>query len=178
MKDFILDLYANENFPIYLGLFIIVLLIAFFVIYFLGKKDLKKLIETGQLPKLKPKEERYEDAFDEEDIRDKDAFKEIEQTQIFEFAPKKGTQEVESLFEETKTLELPILKKDSSKEDIRHVRVEDFDKLANSIADELEEIEHYQSKRNNYDEETSEQYNNDLYEDNSIDDMDLPRLKR
>lgn len=49
MKDFILGLYANENFPIYLGAVIIVLLNAFFVVYFLGKKDKKKIEETQRL---------------------------------------------------------------------------------------------------------------------------------
>lgn len=44
MKDFIIELYSNENFPIYLGCIIAVLLVAFFVVLFLGRKDMKKHI--------------------------------------------------------------------------------------------------------------------------------------
>ncbi|MBE6148051.1 MAG: hypothetical protein E7167_00865 [Firmicutes bacterium] len=49
MKDFVIRLYANENFPIYLGAIIIVLLIAFFVVFFLGRKDKKKIEMTQRL---------------------------------------------------------------------------------------------------------------------------------
>lgn len=49
MKDFIINLYANKYFPIYLGMVIIVLLIAFFIVFFLGKKDQKKIEETQKL---------------------------------------------------------------------------------------------------------------------------------
>ena len=52
MKDFIIGLYANEKFPIYLGAIIIVLLIAFFVVFFLGKKDQKKIEQTQRLEKI------------------------------------------------------------------------------------------------------------------------------
>lgn len=52
MKDFIISLYANENFPIYLGAIIIVLLIAFFVVFFLGRKDKKKIEMTQRLEKI------------------------------------------------------------------------------------------------------------------------------
>ena len=52
MKEFIISLYSNENFPIYLGAIIIVLLIAFFVVFFLGKKDKKKIEMTQKLEKI------------------------------------------------------------------------------------------------------------------------------
>lgn len=52
MKEFILNLYSNESFPIYLGIIIIVLVIAFFVVLFLGKKDKKKIEETQRLEKI------------------------------------------------------------------------------------------------------------------------------
>ena len=51
MKDFFVTLYSNENFPIFLGLFIIALVIAFVVVYYWGKKD-QKFIETKKLEKL------------------------------------------------------------------------------------------------------------------------------
>lgn len=53
MKDFIINLYANENFPIYLGCVIITLLIAFFIIFFLGKKDKKIIEQTQKLEAIK-----------------------------------------------------------------------------------------------------------------------------
>ena len=49
MKDFIQNLYSNPNFPLYLGIVIVVLLITFFVVYMLGKKDKEKLEETKRL---------------------------------------------------------------------------------------------------------------------------------
>lgn len=52
MKQFIIDLYANDNFPIYLSCVIVVLLIAFFIVFFLGKKDKKKIEETQRLERI------------------------------------------------------------------------------------------------------------------------------
>ena len=59
MKEFILGLYANESFPIYLGAIILVLLVAFFVVFFLGKKDQKNIEKTQRLEQIK------DDAFKE-----------------------------------------------------------------------------------------------------------------
>ncbi len=52
MKNFLHNLYANEKFPIYLGATIVFLLIAFFVVLFVGKKDKKKLEDTKKLEKI------------------------------------------------------------------------------------------------------------------------------
>lgn len=52
MKEFIINLYANENFPVYLSCVIIVLLIAFFVVFFLGKRDKKKIEMTQKLEQI------------------------------------------------------------------------------------------------------------------------------
>ena len=52
MKDFIIKLYEYENFPIYLGSIIFVLVVAFFVVFFLGKKDQKKIEKTQKLEKI------------------------------------------------------------------------------------------------------------------------------
>ena len=54
MKEFIVKLYENNNFPIYLGSIIGVLLIAFFVVFFLGKKDKKKIEMTQKLEQIDP----------------------------------------------------------------------------------------------------------------------------
>jgi len=53
VREFIVELYANENFPIYLGAIILVLLIAFFIVFFLGKKDKKKIEMTQRLETIK-----------------------------------------------------------------------------------------------------------------------------
>ena len=49
MKDFIQNLYSNPNFPLYLGIVIMVLLATFFIVYLLGKRDQEKLAETKKL---------------------------------------------------------------------------------------------------------------------------------
>lgn len=87
MKDFLTTLYSNENFPIFLGLFIILLVIAFVLVYYWGRKD-QKLIETRKLEKL-----------------DIDAFKETSNGEKVELEDKK----VDNSFEYTKAIELPKL---------------------------------------------------------------------
>ena len=49
MKEFLIRLYENPSFPIYLGAIILVLVIAFFVIFFLGKRDQKNYEKTQRL---------------------------------------------------------------------------------------------------------------------------------
>ncbi len=107
MKDFLLTLYSNESFPIYLGLFIVVLVIAFVVVYFWGHKD-KKLIETRKLEKL-----HLED--------DKQAFKEISKKQKVEVKEPKN-----SSYEYTETIELPRLNKDSG---VKTVSIENINQV-------------------------------------------------
>lgn len=48
MKDFIVKIYSNEKFPIILGIIIAVLVVAFIVVYFIGKKDQKKTEESNR----------------------------------------------------------------------------------------------------------------------------------
>ncbi len=49
MKEFFINLYNNPSFPIYLGAVIGVLVIAFFVVFFLGKKDKENYEKTQRL---------------------------------------------------------------------------------------------------------------------------------
>lgn len=49
MKEFLISLYENPSFPIYLGSIILALVIAFFVIFFLGKRDQKNIEKTQRL---------------------------------------------------------------------------------------------------------------------------------
>ena len=51
MKDFIYGLYQNDNFTLILVIALVVLIIAFVVVYFFGKKD-QKLEETKRLQKI------------------------------------------------------------------------------------------------------------------------------
>ena len=97
MKDFMNTLFAYKYFPEVLGMIIIILIIAFLVVYYLGKKD-QKLIETRKLEKISddtiPKEikENKEDTYREDNnilekesiIEEKDAFKEISPSEKFE----------------------------------------------------------------------------------------------
>lgn len=70
MDKFIVALYENANFPIYLGIVIIVLMLAFFIVLFLGKKDKKKIEQTQRLQTIQA-----------------DAFKEVSQAVAVETAP-------------------------------------------------------------------------------------------
>ncbi len=122
MKDFVISLYSNENFPIFLGLFIILLVIAFIVVYFWGRKD-QKLVETRKLEKLKA-----EDAFKETSEKEKVEVKEPE----------------DSSYEYTRTIELPKLNEDSG---IKTVNIDDFDKISDSIDKELDSLEKLTKKK-------------------------------
>ena len=121
MKDFIVSLYSNENFPIFLGLFIILLVIAFVVVYYWGRKD-QKLVETRKLEKLKVE----------------DAFKETSEKE------KAETKELDSSYEYTRTIELPKLNKDS---DVKTVNIDDFEKISDSIGRELDSLEKLTKKK-------------------------------
>ncbi len=122
MKDFIISLYSNENFPIFLGLFIILLVIAFIVVYFWGRKD-QKLVETRKLEKLK-----VEDAFKETSEKEKAEVREPE----------------ESSYEYTRTIELPRLSKDTG---VKTVNIDDFEKISDSIGRELDSLEKLTKKK-------------------------------
>ena len=49
IKNFIFNLYANDSFPIYIGIVLAVLVAAFIIVYIIGKKDQKKIEETQKL---------------------------------------------------------------------------------------------------------------------------------
>ena len=73
MKDFIFNLYSNDNFTVILTIILVILVIAFFIVLFFGKKD-KKLQETQRLQKLNNafKEETKEEKIEvpKEDIKE------------------------------------------------------------------------------------------------------------
>lgn len=93
MKDFIYGLYQNDNFTLILVIALVVLIIAFVVVYFFGKKD-QKLEETKRLQKIeldafKQEEKVPEKVEVKEELKKEDEEKETinEDVNVTEFIP-------------------------------------------------------------------------------------------
>lgn len=93
MKDFIYGLYQNDNFTLILVIALVVLIIAFVVVYFFGKKD-QKLEETKRLQKIeldafKQEENVPEKVEVKEELKKEDEVKETidEDVNVTEFIP-------------------------------------------------------------------------------------------
>ena len=93
MKDFIYGLYQNDNFTLILVIALVVLIIAFVVVYFFGKKD-QKLEETKRLQKIeldafKQEEKDPEKVEVKEELKKEDEVKETinEDVNVTEFIP-------------------------------------------------------------------------------------------
>ena len=93
MKDFIYGLYQNDNFTLILVIALVVLIIAFVVVYFFGKKD-QKLEETKRLQKIeldafKQEEKVPEKVEVKEELKKEDEVKETinEDVNVTEFIP-------------------------------------------------------------------------------------------
>lgn len=93
MKDFIYGLYQNDNFTLILVIALVVLIIAFVVVYFFGKKD-QKLEETKRLQKIeldafKQEENVPEKVEVKEELKKEDEEKETinEDVNVTEFIP-------------------------------------------------------------------------------------------
>lgn len=93
MKDFIYGLYQNDNFTLILVIALVVLIIAFVVVYFFGKKD-QKLEETKRLQKIeldafKQEEKAPEKVEVKEELKKEDEEKETinEDVNVTEFIP-------------------------------------------------------------------------------------------
>lgn len=93
MKDFIYGLYQNDNFTLILVIALVVLIIAFVVVYFFGKKD-QKLEETKRLQKIeldafKQEENVPEKVEVKEELKKEDEVKESinEDVNVTEFIP-------------------------------------------------------------------------------------------
>ena len=149
MPDFIIKLYANKNFPIYLGLFIAILIVAFIIVFFWGRKD-KKIMETKKLEKLNLEE-------------DKNDFKEVsEKTKAEALEPN------DSAYEYTKAIELSRLNNES---DVKTVNIDNFQKISDSIGQELDSLEKLAKQKAEHNPEVDF-----LYEDTK--EMVLPKLKK
>lgn len=93
MKDFIYGLYQNDNFTLILVIALVVLIIAFVVVYFFGKKD-QRLEETKRLQKIeldafKQEEKVPEKVEVKEELKKEDEVKETinEDVNVTEFIP-------------------------------------------------------------------------------------------
>ncbi len=127
MKDFIYGLYQNDNFTLILVIALVVLIIAFVVVYFFGKKD-QKLEETKRLQKIeldafKQEEKVPEKVEVKEELKKEDEVKETinEDVNVTEFIPDvkeeieeevniplKKEEEVKPLFKDHEEEEKPI----------------------------------------------------------------------
>ena len=127
MKDFIYELYQNDNFTLILVIALVVLIIAFVVVYFFGKKD-QKLEETKRLQKIeldafKQEEKVPEKVEVKEELKKEDEVKETinEDVNVTEFIPDvkeeieeevniplKKEEEVKPLFKDHEEEEKPI----------------------------------------------------------------------
>lgn len=127
MKDFIYGLYQNDNFTLILVIALVVLIIAFVVVYFFGKKD-QKLEETKRLQKIeldafKQEEKVPEKVEVKEELKKEDEEKETinEDVNVTEFIPDvkeeieeevniplKKEEEVKLLFKDHEEEEKPI----------------------------------------------------------------------
>lgn len=143
MKDFIYGLYQNDNFTLILVLALVVLIIAFVVVYFFGKKD-QKLEETKRLQKIeldafKQEEKVPEKVEVKEELKKEDEEKETinEDVNVTEFIPDvkeeieeevniplKKEEEVKPLFkdheEEEKTISINELSSDLEDEKLEN----------------------------------------------------------
>lgn len=127
MKDFIYGLYQNDNFTLILVIALVVLIIAFVVVYFFGKKD-QKLEETKRLQKIeldafKQEEKVPEKVEVKEELKKENEEKETinEDVNVTEFIPDvkeeieeevniplKKEEEVKPLFKDHEEEEKPI----------------------------------------------------------------------
>ena len=125
MKDFIYGLYQNDNFTLILVIALVVLIIAFVVVYFFGKKD-QKLEETKRLQKIeldafKQEEKVPEKVEVKKELKKEDEVKETitEDVNVTEFIPDvkeeieeevplKKEEEVKPLFKDHEEEEKPI----------------------------------------------------------------------
>ena len=127
MKDFIYGLYQNDNFTLILVIALVVLIIAFVVVYFFGKKN-QRLEETKRLQKIdldafKQEEKAPEKVEVKEEVKNEPEVKETvnEDVNVTEFIPDikeeieeevniplKKEEEVKPLFKDYEEEEKPI----------------------------------------------------------------------
>lgn len=138
MKDFIYGLYQNDNFTLILVIALVVLIIAFVVVYFFGKKD-QKLEETKRLQKIeldafKQEEKVPEKVEVKEELKKEDEEKETinEDVNVTEFIPDVKEEIEEEVNIPLKEEEVKPLFKDHEEEE----KPISINELANDLEDE------------------------------------------
>lgn len=172
MKDFILDLYENDNFVLYLTIALVVLVILFVLVLVFGKKD-QKLEETKRLQKIELdkeqkgfKEKKEEpiklEVKDEsnKEIETKEEIKEEENPMAMmasEEDEKEKTPEV-TVFEPMEMPaeeeyppmpeDMPELIKEDSQDEIESVPSFDFDDINSALEQGLNDLENIKNEFN------------------------------
>ena len=138
MKDFIYGLYQNDNFTLILVIALVVLIIAFVVVYFFGKKD-QKLEETKRLQKIeldafKQEEKVPEKVEVKEELKKEDEVKETinEDVNVTEFIP-----DVKEEIEEE--VNIPLNKEEEVKPLFKDHEEEEKPISINELANDLED---------------------------------------
>lgn len=138
MKDFIYGLYQNDNFTLILVIALVVLIIAFVVVYFFGKKD-QKLEETKRLQKIeldafKQEEKVPEKVEVKEELKKEDEEKETinEDVNVTEFIP-----DVKEEIEEE--VNIPLKKEEEEKPLFKDHEEEEKPISINELSSDLED---------------------------------------
>lgn len=138
MKDFIYGLYQNDNFTLILVIALVVLIIAFVVVYFFGKKD-QKLEETKRLQKIeldafKQEEKVPEKVEVKEELKKEDEEKETinEDVNVTEFIP-----DVKEEIEEE--VNIPLKKEEEAKPLFKDHEEEEKPISINELSNDLED---------------------------------------
>lgn len=140
MKDFIYGLYQNDNFTLILVIALVVLIIAFVVVYFFGKKD-QKLEETKRLQKIeldtfKQEEKVPEKVEVKEELKKEDEEKETinEDVNVTEFIP-----DVKEKIEEEEEVNIPLNKEEEVKPLFKDHEEEEKPISINELSNDLED---------------------------------------
>lgn len=140
MKDFIYGLYQNDNFTLILVIALVVLIIAFVVVYFFGKKD-QKLEETKRLQKIeldafKQEEKVPEKVEVKEELKKEDEVKETinEDVNVTEFIP-----DVKEKIEEEEEVNIPLKKEEEVKPLFKDHEEEEKPISINELSSDLED---------------------------------------
>lgn len=138
MKDFIYGLYQNDNFTLILVIALVVLIIAFVVVYFFGKKD-QKLEETKRLQKIeldafKQEENVPEKVEVKEELKKEDEVKEAinEDVNVTEFIP-----DVKEEIEEE--VNIPLKKEENVRQLFKDHEEEEKPISINELSSDLED---------------------------------------
>ena len=169
MKDFIYGLYQNDNFTLILVIALVVLIIAFVLVYFFGKKD-QKLEETKRLQKIEL------DAFKK--VEEKPEKVEVTKEEVKENVPEVSNEVTVTEFvpeekEESEEIELPQVK-----EEVKPI-FKDTDEEKNPISiDELPKEEVKPIFDNNEEDKKLENDLNSLESiKNEFNSIDIPEVK-